>query len=223
MKPLDVVDLFYETADGVIHCEQIEARRATQMERELALNVLYAAARTLNARRMAPEGKELDVCYLFVEEPPARIAEAIRAAGGRLQVREGRSDPMDTRREVQTGRLIEIVEDAFAELADETSREHGVTFDLDGLRRLQQSIAAEASSDEAQWEGAMRLGGFGGELVRRQRGWGWGLSEVGIFPFGIVFRSDGREGVANVLDRALRFLRGKEDVATLVERLLALA
>jgi hypothetical protein len=212
---LDRVDIVLEPeADGRQRFVQTDHRAAGEIEREPALSTLFALVRILNPKRMAEEGSpEPAVLYIAQDRPPGFLGRAVRAAGGQLIIDAGPEPEPD---EGETPPLDQVIESAFADLARAVAAEHGVEPTVDGLREVERALAEKApdpDGDEiAYWSAVVKLGGFGGELIRASNGGRWLVAESGTLPFALSTSFRGEQATVNPLGKAIRrFANGEED------------
>lgn len=112
--------------------------------------------------------------------------------------------------------LDDIVQQAFAELAGEVAAAHGVGLDLAGLQAVEDALAAQSPDPEedetAYWTAVLRLGAFGGEVLRTLNGGRWVQARTGTLPFALSTRYRGGESTVNPLGKAIkRFSEGEGD------------
>jgi hypothetical protein len=200
--------------DGRQQVLQTDDRTAAEVEREPELSTLFAVIRVLQAKRMATRGSpEPVVFYVAQERPPAFLRRAIRAAGGllafgdalQLEAIEGMSDTLDT-----------VLEPAFADLARAVAAEHRVGLTADGLKVVENALAELSGDPEADevayWSAVVKLGSFGGEVIRASNGGRWQTTNSVSLPLALSTRFRGEEATVNPLGKAIkRFANGEED------------
>jgi hypothetical protein len=247
---LERVDLVSTTPDGQRQYRQTDHRTAAQVEEEPALSVLFAIVRILGAVQLARQEPDDNwaVIYTAAHPPPEFLRQAVQAAGGLVSVgRELRLESGEKRgtflgkalRTVgalfggrkaepapsagETPTLDAIIQRAFADLAREVAAEHGVGLDVDGLRVVEDALAArelDPDADEiAYWTAVFQLGAFGGEVLRGSNGGRWVQAEMGSLPLALSTRYGGKDATVNPLGKAIkRFSGGEGDrVASLVD------
>jgi hypothetical protein len=209
--------------DGRHKYVQTDQRTAKEIEQKPELSVLFALTRILNPKRSAKAGSpEPVVLYVARERPPEFLQRVIAAAGGRLVVGK---DQQPVPYEGEPPRLEEVVRTAFANLARAVAAEHAVALTPGGLEKLERTLAetaGDAESDElAYWSAVMKLGSFGGEMIRASNGGQWLVIDSGTLPFALSSRFQGEQATVNPLGKAIkRFTNGEEDsLVGLVEML----
>jgi hypothetical protein len=212
---LDRIDIVLKPGpDGRRTYVQTDHRSAAEVEEEPELSVLFALTRVLNPKRMAGEGEpEPVVLYTAQELPPPFLRQAVRAAGRRITVgTDERPVPDDE----EPPPLGEVIASAFATLARAVATEHGVRLTVQGLEKVEAALADEAGDPEedevSYWSAVMKLGTFGGELIRASNGGRWQVVDSGTLPFALVTSYQGGEATVNPLGKAVkRFANGEED------------
>lgn len=218
---LDRVDIVLKPGpDGRQRYVQTDHRTAAEIEQEPDLSVLFALVRILHPKRMAEAGSpEPVVIYSARERPPAFLRRAIHAAGGRLMIGD---DPQPVSEPAGPPPLEEVIESAFANLARAVAAEYRVALTPDGLLTVEPALAELAGDPEddevAYWSAVMKLGSFGGEVIRASNGGRWSVTDSGSLPFALSTRFRGEEATVNPLGKAIkRFANGEEDsLVTLV-------
>jgi hypothetical protein len=211
---LDRIDIVLKEKAGRKQYVQTDHRTAEEIEQEPELSVLFALVRILNPKRMAEEGEpEPVVLYSAMNPPPEFLRRAIRAAGGLLTI--GRSTDPEPEEGVAPP-LEEVIASAFANLARAVATEHGVELTLEGLEAVESALAESAGDPDddeiAYWSAVMKLGSFGGELIRTTNGGRWEVVDSGSLPFALSTRFRGEEATVNPLGKAIkRFANGEED------------
>lgn len=214
---LDRVDI---VATGVYI--QTDHRTANEIKQEPELSILFAVVRVLNPLRGNEDPAQNPVVvYVAREPPPAFLCQAIRAAGGQIAVDvagEFRAAPLDEGEgEGEEPPPLEVVIDAaFAGLAQRVAAEHGVELTRDGLATVEQALADVAGDPEQDeltyWSSVMKLGSFGGELIRTKNGGEWRAVDSGTLPIALATVYQGEEATVNPLGKAIkRFANGDED------------
>nr|MBA2543774.1 hypothetical protein [Deltaproteobacteria bacterium] len=138
---LDKIDLA-ATVDGQTVAIQTDHRASAEVESELALSILFAITRVVNAR-----GEAAQVHYV-VADPPAAFAEALHAVGAviaetstRLIARD--APPPDDERAGQ------IADACFRELAQRVAARVGTRDPAMALRMLEdETYAAPPTRDD---------------------------------------------------------------------------
>lgn len=226
--------------DGRARYIQTDDRLPEQIESEAALSVLFAIIRILNPkRRIEPDSPEPVVFYAATHHPPEFLRQAIRAAGAELIIGPRKLPPelADVRfpsieealsamfaRDVaepyaatNSPTLAELLEAAFADLTRAVMAEYQVELNMHGLRVVERAIAKRvpAPDDEfGYWSAVLKLGAFGGELIRASNGGHWVPVDTGTLPIGLSTRMgvNGEIVTSNPLGRAVKmFANGQED------------
>jgi hypothetical protein len=212
---LDRVDIVLKPGpDGRPRYVQTDHRTAAEIEGEPELSVLFALVRILNPRRMAEAGSpEPLVIYSAQERPPEFLRRAIHAAGGSLVVGD---DLQPVPGDAEPDALEEVIESAFARLARAVAAEHRVSLTPEGLGAVERALAEVAGDPEgdevAYWSAVVKLGSFGGEMIRASNGGRWMVVDSGTLPFALSARFQGEEATVNPLGKAIkRFANGEED------------
>lgn len=89
----------------------------------------------------------------------------------------------------------------------------------EGLAAVERALAESAGDPEedefAYWSAVVKLGGFGGEVIRASNGGRWVVVDSGTLPFALSTRFRGGEATVNPLGKAVkRFANGEEDSLT---------
>lgn len=218
---LDRVDIVLKPGqDGRQQCVQTDHRTAAEIEREPELATLFALVRVLNPKRLAEAGSPApQVIYSAQEPPPAFLKRAIHAAGGLLVI--GDFPGQEMTQELPPP-LDELINTAFADLARAVAAECDAHLSPTGLESVE-SVLAEVAGDRekdeaAYWSAVLKLGSFGGEVIRASNGGQWQVSDSGSLPFSLTTRFRGEEATVNPLGKAMkRFMNGAGDsLVTLV-------
>lgn len=212
---LDRVDIVLEPdADGRQQFVQTDHRSATEIEQEPELSALFALVRVLNAKRMAEsDSPEPVVLYVTQERPPVFLRRVIHAAGGRLVVGAGRPPEAE---EGLALSLDEVIESCFARLARSVANEYNVPQTVQGLEALESKLAVLAGDPEddefGYWSAVLKLGTFGGEIIRATNGGEWIVGNSGSLPLALATKFRGEPATVNPLGKAIkRFANGEED------------
>jgi hypothetical protein len=212
---LDRVDIELKPGpDGRQQYVQTDHRTAAEIEEEPELSILFALVRILNPKRMAEAGSaEPLVTYLAQERPPEFLRRATHAAGGRLVIG-------DDQRPVSDGAALpvleEVVESAFTGLARAVAAEYRASFTPESLGTVERALAEVAGDPEddevAYWSAVVKLGSFGGEVIRASNGGRWRVVDSGTLPFALSTRFRDEQATVNPLGKAIkRFTNGEED------------
>jgi hypothetical protein len=223
---LDRADIVLKPgADGRRQFVQTDHRTAAEIEQERELSTLVALIRVLNPKRMREPGEpEPVVLYSAQERPPEFLQRVIHVAGGQLLVGDSREP------EAWEGHptpLDEVIESAFVSLAQAVAAEFGVSVNAAGLASIEDRLAESAGDPEedefAYWSAVLKLGGFGGEVIRAANSGRWSVTDTGTLPLNLMTRFEGGEATVNPLGKAIkRFNQGEGDsVASLVGLLLS--
>jgi len=213
---LDRIDIVLKpTVDGRQQYVQTDHRNLAEIEKEPELSVLFALVRILNPKRMgeAAGTSEPVVLYSVLNGAPDFLRRAIRAAGG--QIISGSNihpEPDDGDRP----RLDDLIASAFAAMAHAVATELGVTETPAGLAEAEQALAKVASDPKkneiAFWSAVIKLGSFGGELIRASNGGQWIIVNSGALPFALSTSFQGGQATVNPLGKAIkRFTSGEGD------------
>jgi hypothetical protein len=215
---LNQIDLVTKGKGGRKLCIQTDHRTPAEIEEEPELSILFAVVRVLAPSRILTKGSaEPIVIYDAQHQPPEFLCQAIRAAGARLQVGGAAADE-----EGAAPSLEEILASTFASLARRVAVKYDVALTTDGLDALEPVLVEEAGSvkeDEiVYWSAVMRLGAFGGEVIRASNGGHWQVIERGTIPLALSTTFQGSPATVNPLGKAMkRFDIGEEDsVSSLV-------
>jgi hypothetical protein len=239
---LDRIDVVSQRTNGVKEYWQTDHRGAEEIEARRALSTLFALVRILQPLRWEdPAEPRPVVIYSATNPPPEFLRQAIRAAGALLTIGddiEPQPWPEPARPESGSffGRamrglfgggqaaaaapaapsLDDIVQQAFAELAREVAAAHGVGVDVEGLRVVEDAVAARQPDPEddetAYWTAVLELGAFGGEVLRARNGGRWVQADrMGTLPFALATRYRGGDATVNPLGKAIKRLAGGED------------
>lgn len=210
-------------ASGRPQYVQTDHRTPEEIEQEPELSVLFALVRVLNPKRMGEAGSpEPLVTYSAQHRPPEFLQRAIRAAGGLVTVGTSTEPEPD---EGSAPGLEEVVGSAFARLAQAVASEHQVAPTPEGLETVERALAAGAGDPEedplAYWSAVVKLGCFGGELIRASNGGRWMVAGSGSLPFALSTSFRGRQATVNPLGKAIkRFANGEEDSLTALVNLI---
>lgn len=183
---LDKIDLA-ATVEGRQIAVQTDHRSAAEIEREIELAVLFALARVINARQQfSRPATDIQVHYV-VAEPPARLAEALEAAGAVVSASAARLPATEAPPYLEA--MVEELADAcFRELALRTAAIVGTRDLAMALRMLEDQTLADPPTldDPARyWRRVLELAALTGELLRsRFAGARWVLTDRALVPFG---------------------------------------
>ncbi|HYF61430.1 MAG TPA: hypothetical protein VD886_01365 [Herpetosiphonaceae bacterium] len=220
---LDRVDIMSEGEGGRPWYIQTDHRAADEIEQTAELSTVFALLRILNARRLADSrGEDPLLLYVMTSPPPAFLSQAIAAAGGRVQI--GRGAPEQLPANVPA--LDELLQAAFAALAQRTADDNGVPVSIDGLADVETALAADpisAEEDEiAYWTTVVSLGALGGEVIRAANGGRWAAGGRGTLPVALSTSFNGDEkSLVNPLGKAIKLLaNGEEDSLVYLVRLV---
>jgi hypothetical protein len=177
---LDKIDLA-ATVKGSEVAVQTDHRSAEEIEREPELSVLFAMARSINARQ------ESETVHYVVANPPLFLVEALEAVGAAIsekatQITARDAPPPD---EARAG---ELADRAFRGLAQRVAGQVGTRDLAMALRMLEdQTVAAPPTRDEplAYWRRVLELAALTGELLRGKLKHGrWIQTDRALVPFG---------------------------------------
>lgn len=109
-----------------------------------------------------------------------------------------------------------MISSAFANLAQAVATECQVLLTPEGLQTVELALADVAGDPEedeiAYWSAVVKLGSFGGEVIRASNGGQWIATDSGSLPFALVTRFRSEEAKINPLGKAIkRFANGEED------------
>ncbi len=100
--------------------------------------------------------------------------------------------------------------------------EYEVDVTVEGLETVEHALASDAGTPDedefAYWSAVMKLGSFGGELIRASNGGQWRTTDSGSLPFALSTTFRGEQATVNPLGKAIkRIVNGEEDsLASLV-------
>lgn len=212
---LDRVDIVLKPRpDGRQQFVQTDHRTAAEVEQERELSALFALVRVLNPKRMAEAGApEPVVMYSVQERPPEFLRRVVHAAGGQLIIGAG----LQPEAEVEPPpSLDEIIESSVAGLARAVAAEYCAPLTPSGLESVECKLAGLAGNPEedeyAYWSAVLKLGSFGGEVIRASNGGRWKVTDSGRLPIALTTRFRGEEATVNPIGKAIkRFTNGEED------------
>jgi len=212
---LDRVDIVLTPGpDGRQQFVQSDHRTAAAVEQERELSALFALVRVLNPKRMAEAGApEPVVMYSVQERPPEFLRRVVHAAGGQLVIGSGLQPEAE---EEPPPSLDEVIESSFVGLARAVAAEYGVPLTPNGLESVEDKLAGLAGDPKKDeytyWSAVLKLGSFGGEVIRASNGGRWKVTASGSLPFALTTRFRGEEATVNPLGKAIkRFTNGEED------------
>jgi hypothetical protein len=212
---LDRVDVVTTEPDGQGRYFQTDHREADEIEANPDLSVLFALVRVLNAKRMVEPGEpEPIVTYVSQNPPPEFLRQAVRAAGGECLIHGEDQTEQD---EDEPPLLADVIASAFAGLARSVAEEFGVDLSIQGLETVEKALAETAGDPEENevdyWTAVVKLGTFGGEVIRASNGGQWKVVETGTLPFALEtkFRNGGSPKVNPLAKAIKRFANGDED------------
>lgn len=239
---LDSIDIVTQRTDGRREYWQTDHRTAQEIEQQPALSVLFALTRILNPLRGGEAGEARPVIiYSASHPPPEFLRRALGAAGALLTIGDDiePKEPVPAavpaggtfvgrilgglfgagaakRNDSAAGALDAMLQRAFAEPAASVAAEHGVPLTIEGLRTVEDAIAASQPDPEvdeaAYWTAVFELGSFGGEVLRAACGGRWVMAEMGTLPFALSTTYRGGPSTVNPLGKAIkRFAEGEED------------
>lgn len=202
---------------------QTDHRPAAEIEKKPELSVLFALIRILGPRRLAnPGSPEPIICYLVPEPPPEFLQRAIHIAGGRLLIdhQEQPAPPNAGPSELQ-----ELISSAIANMARSVADEYQAPLTLDGLQKVELALANEAGDREEEeieyWTAVVKLGSFGGEVIRALNGGQWRITDSGTLPLALFTSYRGEETQVNPFGKAIkRFANGEEDTLVYLANLI---
>jgi hypothetical protein len=193
---------------------QTDHRTAVEIEETLELSVLFALIRILNPKRLAEAGSPEPIIFYAAQElPPELLRRAIHTAGGRLMINDKEQPaPADS----GPSDLQELISSAFTNLAHAVAKDYNAPLTLDGLQKVELALANEAGDREEEeieyWTAVVKLGSFGGEVIRALNGGQWRSVNSGTLPFVLCTPYRGEEAKINPLGKAIkRFANGEED------------
>lgn len=215
---LDSIDIVATpTQGGQKQYIQTDHRTAAEIEQEPDLSILFALIRILNAKQMAEaDSSESVVIYSAREQPPEFLQRVIHAAGAQLEVG---NVPQPAPEQGEPLVLEEVAASAFANLAREVATTYGVSMTREGLAVVEQALAELVGDPEenavAFGSAVVKLGSFGGEVIRAFNGGQWVVSELSTPPLALMTRVQDREVIINTLGKAIKRLKnGEEDTLT---------
>ncbi len=203
---LDKIDLA-AVVEGRRVAVQTDHRTTEEIERDLALSVLFALTRVINARN------ECAQVHYIVTDPPARLAEALAAAGAVVS-------PATTRLIVGESpaasehQIAELADACFREIAQRTATQVGTRDLAIALRMLEdQTFTSPPSRDDpaAYWRRVIELAALAGELLRAKFGAAahWVVNDRALIPFGFTLPSTTDSTVVFPTNRAQRVIAAR--------------
>ncbi len=217
---LDKIDLA-ATVEGRRIAVQTDHRSNEEISRDLALSILFALTRVINARQ------DLAQVHYIVAQPPARFAEALAAAGAVVSGSAARLTATDAPA-FSEDLISEIADDCFREVAQRAAATTGTRDFALALRMLEdQTHASPLQQDDPArfWRRVIELAALSGELLRaRFPSAHWVVSERALVPFGVSLPLDPLEYRSTVVfptNRAQRLIEDGRD-QTLFELLTAI-
>jgi hypothetical protein len=209
--------------DGRRRFVQTDHRTAAEVAQEPELSAVFALVRILAPRRLAEPGEpEPLVIYSARERPPESLRQVIHAASGQLVIGD---DLQPLVEEAGSPPLEEVIEAAFANLARAVAAEHNAPLNLAGLEAVERSLADSAADPEedevAYWSAVVKLGSFGGEIMRAANRGQWIVPDSGSLPFALLTRFRGEQATVNPLGKAIkRFTNGEGDTLVALVNLI---
>lgn len=178
---LDKIDLA-ATVEGRRIAVQTDHRAADEINRDLALSILFALTRVINARQ------DIAQVHYIVAQPPPRLAEALAAAGAVVSGSAARL-PATEAPAFSEDLVSEIADQCFREVAQRAAAATGARDFALALRMLedQTHAAPPEQADPARfWRRVIELAALSGELLRaRFPSAHWIVSERAMVPFGL--------------------------------------
>jgi hypothetical protein len=209
--------------DGRRMFVQTDHRTTDEIQEQPELSTIFALIRILNPKQIVEDGSpEPIVIYSAQERPPEFLQRVIYAAGGQLTL-GGINETEAFNGEPAP--LIEVVESAFTNLARSIANEYQVSLTLEGLETVESKLAEVAGDPEeneiAYWSAVVKLGCFGGELIRSSIGGNWVVADGALaFALSLQF-ANGDEVMTYPLDKAIkRFSNGVEDTLVYLAEVL---
>jgi hypothetical protein len=219
---LDRIDLISTGEDGRPWYIQTDHRSAEEITQAAELSTVFALLRILNAQRLAESrGEDARISYVLSSPPPVFFPAVIAAAGGQLQLDLGA--PESPPAEIPA--LDDLLQDAFAALAERTAVDHAVPLDMAGLAAVELALTADsidAEEDEiGYWTTVVTLGALAGEVMRTANGGHWVAGGSGTLPLVLSTRFNGEDATVNPLGKAIkRLAHGEEDSLVPLARLI---
>lgn len=212
---LDRADMVLETGpDGRQRFVQTDHRTVEEIEREPELSALMALVRILNPKRMAEPGTpEPVVIYAARARLPESIRRVIFAAGGQIMTGDDfKPDPAVEEPLALDG----VIQSVFEGLACAVAAKYNVPLTIEGLQSVEDALAQVAGTPEDDesiyWSSVLKLGSFGGEIIRLTKGGRWTVADSGSLPFALSTTHWGEDVKVNPLGKAIkRFAYGEED------------
>lgn len=172
---LDRIDAVESDGQKPIRYLLTDHRTVEEQATALDLAVVFALSRVLLCRRTARE-QELDVevrmTFVFGVHP--RLAHAVAAAGGVVEVLSGDLPPTSVDHVADPWILLD---QAMAALARQVAREEGIALDADGLRTLQEEVwslrPTRAGSELRYFTWLVKVAAVTGEILRAQVPGSW--------------------------------------------------
>ena len=211
---LDRADIVLKPdSDGRSQFVQTDHRTTEDIESAQELSAVFALIRILNPKRMAEPGSpEPMVICSFQDRPPEFLRVIISSTGGRCVY----GDNLTTDADLPAPQpLDQVINSSFAALALAVSREFQADMTTDGLRKIEERLTLifqPADEDEnAYWSAVLKLGAFGGELIRKFNGGDWTKVETGTLPFALTTSFRGESATVNPLGKAIKFFANGSD------------
>jgi len=121
--------------------------------------------------------------------------------------------------------LQELISSAITNMARSVADEYRVPLTLDGLQKVELALADEAGDPEEEeipyWTSVVKLGSFGGEVIRALNGGQWRTTDSGTLPLALYTLYRGEETQVNPFGKAIkRFANGEEDTLVYLANLI---
>lgn len=213
---LDRLDIELSPRRGRARVLQTDHRSAVDLSAQSALSQLAILVRCLNPRR---EPRELDLFYIFADEPPPAIRRAVTIGGGHVLVGDFASvvETDVVPLEPDQAEVDRLANSAFEELAALLIAKNAATDAFGCLIAEEQRLAADGFPEETDestfWPLVLELGALTARALLPTNGGSWSFDATanGTLPF--VYRCSFRGELATVnpLGKALKLLRAKGD------------
>ncbi|HEY1016385.1 MAG TPA: hypothetical protein VGE07_26990 [Herpetosiphonaceae bacterium] len=219
---LDRIDITTAGENGRRWYIQTDHRSADEMAQATELSTVLALLRILNAQRLADsEGAQGEIRYVVSSPPPAFMLRAIAAAGGRSFV----DLDVPVAAPADAPALDDLLQSAFAALAQRTAADLGVAISLEGLAAAELALTAEPVDPERDeigyWGRILRLGALGGEVMRAANGGRWTIGGMGTLPVVLATGFRGEQATVNPLGKVIKLLaNGEEDSLVSLVRMI---
>ena len=212
---LNKVDFVLEsTPEGIPQFLQTDHRISEEISSNLEISALMALIRIINPKRAAYLAGEPEpvVIYSFDhvgsdQDPPEFLKRVVSSAGGILTTGSDLR-PVDL---PDPEPLTDTLNRAMQELSAATIQ--GYEFSESGVALLEKNLSPQSEEDDdfEYWSAVLKLGAFGGELIRRSNGGDWivantgAMAQTSCLPFALNTSFRGEPATVNPLGKAIKF------------------